>query len=254
MKVRSFYGYKCKVTFELFTLLIITDIDNKAQLSKLADEMKELQNNLKTAYKAIEEKTHLITQKDKEIKILEQENEDKIKLLDKYKSGVTGEMADLQNRISALESEKRKLLLQVAELERYKEDAANALEVQKDEQGDIENTLRSKISEIEQENKMLKKAFDQELNEEKSKQDELRQAISDIRSEKDKLAREKAKLEEQIMKMKKVQNDFYSFKDTIVVTTKKLLKSYEVIDSNLSCLSCLEFLEDPLMLICGHSI
>ena len=34
----------------------------------------------------------------------------------------------------------------------------------------------------------------------------------------------------------------------------KLLKNYEAIESNLSCLSWLEYLEDPLMLIWGHSI
>ena len=33
-----------------------------------------------------------------------------------------------------------------------------------------------------------------------------------------------------------------------------MLKNYSDIESNLSCLSCLEFLEDPLMLIWGHSI
>ena len=51
------------------------------------------------------------------------------------------------------------------------------------------------------------------------------------------------------MKMTKSQSDFSTFKEAIEVTAKKILKSYELIDSNLSCLSCLEFLEDPLMLI-----
>jgi len=34
----------------------------------------------------------------------------------------------------------------------------------------------------------------------------------------------------------------------------KMKKSFESIDTTLSCLSCLEFLNDPLTLVCGHSI
>ena len=66
--------------------------------------------------------------------------------------------------------------------------------------------------------------------------------------------KDRIKYEDQIMKMTKSQSDFSTFKEAIEVTAKKILKSYELIDSNLSCLSCLEFLEDPLMLIWGHSI
>lgn len=61
--------------------------------------------------------------------------------------------------------------------------------------------------------------------------------------------KDRIKYEDQIMKMTKSQSDFSTFKEAIEVTAKKILKSYELIDSNLSCLSCLEFLEDPLMLI-----
>lgn len=35
---------------------------------------------------------------------------------------------------------------------------------------------------------------------------------------------------------------------------QKLKKSHESINTTLSCLSCLEYLQEPLTLICGHSI
>lgn len=34
----------------------------------------------------------------------------------------------------------------------------------------------------------------------------------------------------------------------------KMKKSFESIDTTLSCLSCLEYLQEPLTLVCGHSI
>ena len=92
------------------------------------------------------------------------------------------------------------------------------------------------------------------MAEEKKKQDRLKKEVEEHKNNFNGLNRDKSKLEDTILKMKKVQNDFYSFKDTIIATINKVLKSYADIESNLSCLSCLEFLEDPLMLICGHSI
>ena len=79
---------------------------------------------------------------------------------------------DLQNKISSLESEKRKLQLQITELQRSKDDAVNALDIQKGEHKDVENDLKTRINELEEENKMIKKSFDDELSEEKSKQSE----------------------------------------------------------------------------------
>ena len=43
-------------------------------------------------------------------------------------------------------------------------------------------------------------------------------------------------------------------KKGIVDAIAKMKKSVESIDTTLSCLSCLEYLVDPLTLVCGHSI
>ena len=51
-----------------------------------------------------------------------------------------------------------------------------------------------------------------------------------------------------------VKQDLESLKKKIATHVTKLLKAFEPIESNLSCLSCLQFLDHPLMLVCGHSI
>ena len=43
-------------------------------------------------------------------------------------------------------------------------------------------------------------------------------------------------------------------KKGILDAIAKMKKSFESIDTTLSCLSCLEYLQDPLTLVCGHSI
>lgn len=43
-------------------------------------------------------------------------------------------------------------------------------------------------------------------------------------------------------------------KKGILDAITKMRKSLESIDATLSCLSCLEFLVEPLTLQCGHSI
>ena len=43
-------------------------------------------------------------------------------------------------------------------------------------------------------------------------------------------------------------------KKGLMVSIGKMLIGLENIESTLSCLSCLSFLDDPLMLTCGHSI
>ena len=43
-------------------------------------------------------------------------------------------------------------------------------------------------------------------------------------------------------------------KKGLIVAINKMMTGLENIESTLSCLSCLSFLDDPLMLTCGHSI
>jgi chromosome segregation ATPase len=210
--------------------------DSQSHLIKLRAEMDAFKHNLKIAEAAIVEKNTSIKKKNTEIKILEEE------------------MEDLQERVTEMEKDKRKLLLKIGDLERARDEAEGMYDKHRASQIDVENKLREKIKIVESESNAIRRGFEEGINEERLRHDQLRERISEITSEKDKVKRASTKLEDEIMRLKKTHNDFNTFKDTIVLTAKKILKSYELIDSNLSCLSCLEFLEDPLMLICGHSI
>jgi hypothetical protein len=48
--------------------------------------------------------------------------------------------------------------------------------------------------------------------------------------------------------------DLKSIKKNLKMAIEKMHKSFESIETTLSCLSCLEPLIDPLTLVCGHSI
>lgn len=82
-----------------------TDILNEAKndielLNKKNRELNDAINSYKTDIgqmkRTIDGKDKEIAKMDDKIRILEQENEDRIKQLDKYKSGMTNEMQDMQ--------------------------------------------------------------------------------------------------------------------------------------------------------------
>ena len=82
-----------------------TDILNEAKndielLNKKNQELNDAINSYKTDIgqmkRTIDGKDKEIAKMDDKIRILEQENEDRIKQLDKYKSGMTNEMQDMQ--------------------------------------------------------------------------------------------------------------------------------------------------------------
>lgn len=222
---------------------------HKATIQSLNNEITKITMTLDEKKLKLDDKDREIAKKNDQIKILEQENEDKIKQLDKFKSGMSMEMQEMEKRNTTLEAEKRKLLLQISDLERSKAEANAQIETQKGEQFDVENSLRSKITDLEQELKIHRRTFDEELKQEAKKQANMQRTIDEQKSVIDNFTRDVKRLEENIMRMKKTQHDFSSFKEMIMTTINKLLKNYGDIESNLSCLSCLEFLEDPLMLI-----
>ena len=82
-----------------------TDILNEAKndielLNKknqeLNDAIKSYKTDIGQMKRTIDGKDKEIAKMDDKIRILEQENEDRIKQLDKYKSGMTNEMQDMQ--------------------------------------------------------------------------------------------------------------------------------------------------------------
>lgn len=94
---------------------------------------------------------------------------------------------------------------------------------------------------------------------------EARQTIEDERdhfkSEMEERARERddfrrtvQELEDKNAVMKRAVADLEKLKAQLGSALKSLKEASEETTNQLSCLSCLEFLKDPLMLICGHSI
>ena len=61
-------------------------------------------------------------------------------------------------------------------------------------------------------------------------------------------------LEAELNEFASVKQELSSLKNKVAAQVTKLLKAFEPIESHLSCLSCLQFLDHPLMLVCGHSI
>lgn len=61
-------------------------------------------------------------------------------------------------------------------------------------------------------------------------------------------------LEKELMANQKQADKLVTIKKGIVDAIAKMKKSFESIDTTLSCLSCLEYLNNPLTLVCGHSI
>ena len=93
-----------------------------------------------------------------------------------------------------------------------------------------------------------------EVSEANQKLDQMKKKINEIDSEKQKALNDNTTLKSQVDGYKKRVEDYNAFKEAVIVIIKKILKQYEPISSNLSCLSWLDFLQNPLMLICGHSI
>lgn len=59
---------------------------------------------------------------------------------------------------------------------------------------------------------------------------------------------------EEMSKYQAINEELERIKKEIIRILQKNRKNVEVLDGTLSCLSCLEYLKDPLTLVCGHSI
>jgi len=58
----------------------------------------------------------------------------------------------------------------------------------------------------------------------------------------------------EMKKYQDINDDLERIKKEIIRILQKNRKNVETLDGTLSCLSCLEYLKDPLTLVCGHSI
>lgn len=77
----------------------------------------------------------------------------------------------------------------------------------------------------------------QEITEAKGKLEECQKRISALETDKQNLSEENSTLKAQLESYKKKLDDLLAFKDTAIAIFKKVLKNYEPISSNLSCLS-----------------
>ena len=73
-------------------------------------------------------------------------------------------------------------------------------------------------------------------------------------SEIEKIKEKYRKLEEEMHSVTKRLGEEEMLRKRIESILDRNKKDVEDLDSTLSCLSCLEYLQEPLTLICGHSI
>ena len=88
---------------------------------------------------------------------------------------------------------------------------------------------------------------DKELDMLKSNEKVSLEQLEQLKSKNNQLSSELVQNQKKAEKMQLIKK---GINDAIA----KMKRSFESIDTTLSCLSCLEYLKDPLTLVCGHSI
>lgn len=138
---------------------------------------------------------------------------------------------------------------QLVQVEKSKKDADAKLKEQMQEYKDLEKNMKNKLEYLHNDIEKQKKAHRLEMEEANTKISDLTSKLADADSDRQKLTSENEDLKNKVDSFQKKLDDFAAFKKAIEVLLEKVLKLYQPISSNLSCLSCLEFLENPLMLI-----
>jgi chromosome segregation ATPase len=139
-------------------------------------------------------------------------------------------------------------------MEKVKQDMDAKLKEKTNAYNDLEKNMRIKLEYLHNDLEKQKKNFTKEIQDLKDKLGDTQKKFTDAQTENADLKEENETLKTQVEELNKKLEDYSSFKEAIIIILKKIMKNFEPISSNLSCLSCLEFLENPLMLICGHSI
>lgn len=93
-----------------------------------------------------------------------------------------------------------------------------------------------------------------ELRELTSKFQKLQLMEAAFNAEIDKIKQKYIALEKEMEEVTQRLSDEQMLRSRIQTILARNKKDVEDLDSTLSCLSCLEYLQEPLVLICGHSI
>lgn len=214
----------------------------------------ELVEELNGAKRQITDKNMSIAEKEETIIKLRKQLEVQSSELLALKSGVDQQNSAIKGQLENMTQERTKLETQLSLMEKAKQDMDSKLKEKNDEYKDLERNMKNKLEYLHNDMEKQKKAAKQELEETQQKLESAQKSLASSQAERDKLFSENEKLKSQLESTQKKLDDLAHFKEAILTILKKILKCYEPITSNLSCLSCLAFLENPLMLICGHSI
>ena len=199
----------------------------------------------------LEQKDSLITQLQEQLNNTANEKQVQI---DKRVEVLVIEKEGLQNDLVNTEKQRDSLSLKLKEMEKQRDNFSARLKESQKEYKDLETRMSTKLAALQEELEKVKKNYKDDLIKANTKIEDISQKLFSKESNIVELNGRNEVLTSQVENFKKKIEDVKSFKNLMKSTIQKLLKHYEPISSNLSCLSCLNFLESPLMLICGHSI
>ena len=221
--------------------------DLTKNVDTLNKELAALKEQLSNKNKELSERDDIIAELKKQIE--EQNNE-----IDSMKSGASQEHNAVKEKIVILEKHNTELANKLSFVERVQQDLDSKLKAKTQEYNDLEKSNKNKLEMMYNDMEKIKKMSKDEISEANQKLEQMKKKIGEIDLEKQKALNDNTSLKSQLDGYKKRIEDYNAFKEAIIVIIKKVLKNYESINSNLSWLSWLEFLQSPLMLICGHSI
>jgi len=223
--------------------------DQETKIKDMSKDINGLVQDLKDAKVQISEKNRSLSEKEDSLLKLQEQIQELTRQLEEMRSGDTEKETQVQTRIQFIMDEKARMQNQISQMEKLQQAADAKLSEKAQEYKDLQSSMKIKLEAMHNDLEKQKKAAKLENQELKDKLSQAERTLTQAQLETEKIKEEKESLGKELEETKKKLNDCLAFKEAIFVILKKILKNYEPINSNLSCLSCLNFLENPLMLI-----
>lgn len=215
----------------------------------LSKDIEGLVKDLQDAKNQISEKNRSLSEKEDLVISLRKQIEELKAKLDEQKNGLSQKNSAAESKLIIMTEERSKLESEMNQFKKHSQSLEHKLKEKNDAYNDLEKSMKNKLEILQNEIAKAKKDMQTEITTLKGDLDKAKKSITDLIRERSNLSNENEDLKAQNSAFEKKLNSYSAFKDTVSALFKKILKHYEPVASNLSCLSCLEFLEDPLMLI-----
>ncbi|CDW71255.1 viral a-type inclusion protein [Stylonychia lemnae] len=231
---------------------------------KLITELQLKVQDLKASLKIEQENSHRTKQERDQFEKDYQQAQSEIDDLMKN-SSQSSDM--LSQRVKEMEIEKKALKAKIDQLDgdvyKLNRDKAD-IQQARDKAYDQVDTYKQKLSDLQKELDQFKESNSnlqlqlqqqkQSFSQKDKEQDALYQELKQFKDQIEQMMKKQTTLERDLQANQKQAERLVIVKKGIMDAIAKMKKSFESIDTTLSCLSCLEFLNDPLTLVCGHSI